>query len=166
MYRIGDLLDFFLAAMLIKTCWSVKPELPGHVKRAMIFYLFMDFLIGLIPILGDIADAVYKCNTKNFILLHKELLKRATQRGGNAALVYDLDAGPERVQNDEEVDNQYQMEATDGAPPLYTSTKKPRRPDQVYGPGHSGGRNGYFGGRGQVDLEAGEDSSPQQPLRH
>jgi hypothetical protein len=38
--------------------------------------LMIDFVIGLIPVLGDFADAIFKCNTRNNILLEKFLRER------------------------------------------------------------------------------------------
>lgn len=36
-----------------------------------------DFAIGLVPLLGDIADALYKANSRNTWLLEDYLVKRA-----------------------------------------------------------------------------------------
>ena len=44
----------------------------------MMFNLLIDFIIGLVPFLGDLADAVYKCNTRNAVILEKHL----RQKGG------------------------------------------------------------------------------------
>src|SRR5215475_1525635 len=38
--------------------------------------LAIDFGIGLIPVLGDIADAWFKCNTRNNMLLERYLRER------------------------------------------------------------------------------------------
>jgi hypothetical protein len=49
----------------------------------MIFNILIDFGIGLIPILGDIADALYRANTRNAWLLETYLVKKAeAQRHG------------------------------------------------------------------------------------
>jgi Domain of unknown function (DUF4112) len=42
----------------------------------MYLNLFIDFGIGLIPVLGDFADAWFKCNTRNNILLERYLRDR------------------------------------------------------------------------------------------
>jgi hypothetical protein len=39
----------------------------------MFFNVFIDFFIGAIPILGDLADAAFKANTRNVRLLEKRL---------------------------------------------------------------------------------------------
>jgi len=41
--------------------------------------LIIDFGIGLIPILGDFADAWFKCNTRNNILLERYLRERGAK---------------------------------------------------------------------------------------
>jgi hypothetical protein len=71
-------LDSLLALLLIRTCCAVG--LSSEIKRKMFFNLILDFVIGLVPLLGDIADAVYKCNTKNFTILEKELNRRGNER--------------------------------------------------------------------------------------
>jgi Domain of unknown function (DUF4112) len=158
-------LDFLLAYTLVKTCRSVKPGLPQHVKNAMYWNLVVDLVIGIVPFLGDIADAVYKCNTKNFVLLEKELDERAERRRRDAGITPNSAAGPESAQNYEASDG-HERDAPSGPPPRYTSTKKPRHPEQAYDPERSQGRGGYFGGRREVDLEAGEVVPAQQPSRH
>jgi len=37
----------------------------------------IDFGIGLIPILGDIGDAIFKANSRNYALLYEHLSKKA-----------------------------------------------------------------------------------------
>jgi Domain of unknown function (DUF4112) len=160
------MLDCMLAAMLIRTCCSVKPELPSSVKGKMYRNLAFDFLIGLVPLLGDIADAVYKCNTKNVILLEEELVKRAEKRRTGAGGVHDANPGQGFVEDYEASDNEYEIDGPEEAPPGYNSTRKPRRPDPTYDPRQSPGQGGYFGGRNEVDLEAGEAVPPQQSPRY
>jgi len=41
--------------------------------------LIIDFGIGLIPVLGDFADAWFKCNTRNNILLERYLRERGAK---------------------------------------------------------------------------------------
>lgn len=35
-----------------------------------------DFVIGLVPVLGDLADVWYKCNTRNNVILERYLRER------------------------------------------------------------------------------------------
>lgn len=130
----------------------------------MLMNLAFDFIIGLVPFLGDIADAIYKCNTKNYILLEKELVKRAIQRQGDAGIPNPA-AGSNSGQHFEESEDGYGTNAPSGPPPRYNSTQKPRRPDPAYDPHESESRGGYFGGRREVDLEAGGGILSQQSSR-
>lgn len=36
----------------------------------------IDFLVGLIPFVGDLVDAMFRCNTKNVALLEKHLKQK------------------------------------------------------------------------------------------
>lgn len=38
----------------------------------------LDFVIGAVPILGDVFDLVFKANNRNFALLRKDLAVRST----------------------------------------------------------------------------------------
>lgn len=57
--------------------------------------IFIDFVVGLIPFLGDLADVFFKCNTKNAILLEKVLTARAIKArealGKNNGRITNLD---------------------------------------------------------------------------
>ena len=111
--------------MVYRTCCSVKPELPSSVRTRMQFNIVVDFLIGLIPFVGDFVDAVYKCNTKNVVLLEKELRERGQKRlkGTPQANMADPSLADEfDYQNDDEV-----LNAQSGPPPRYTSQRDSRR---------------------------------------
>lgn len=126
--------------------------------------LVFDFIIGLVPFLGDIADAIYKCNTKNYLLLEKELIKRVIQRQEDAGIPIPpagLNSGQHYVESEES----YGTNAPSAPPPRYASTHKPRRPEPAHDPRESESRGGYFGGRREPDLEAGGGILSQQPSR-
>lgn len=42
----------------------------------MIFNIAIDFIVGLIPFLGDLLDAVFKANTRNVAALEEHLIKK------------------------------------------------------------------------------------------
>jgi Domain of unknown function (DUF4112) len=46
----------------------------------MYLNMLVDGLIGLVPLLGDVADGIYKCNTRNVSILEAELEKRGKER--------------------------------------------------------------------------------------
>ncbi|KIW64335.1 hypothetical protein PV04_09278 [Phialophora macrospora] len=122
---IGDFFDLLLALMVYRTCCSVEPGLPSSVKMRMQMNVMIDFVIGLIPFVGDLADAAYKCNTRNVILLEKELRARGHKRveGTPQANVADPSLPDEwDYQNDEAA-----LNAQNGPPPRYTSQRESRR---------------------------------------
>ena len=62
--------------MVVTTCNKVDGNLPSSIYAHMIFNVILDFVIGLVPFVGDFADAMYKCNTRNAVLLEKFLKDR------------------------------------------------------------------------------------------
>ncbi|KAF4584287.1 PH domain-containing protein [Ophiocordyceps camponoti-floridani] len=73
---IGDALDAFMALMVFKTCCQIDGGLPSSLKVQMILNVAFDFAIGLVPFLGDLADAVFKANTRNCLLLEQHLREK------------------------------------------------------------------------------------------
>jgi len=85
---IGDILDLLIALSIIRTCMEV--ELPKAIVTPpntrtfadtiqvaqMYTNLAIDFGVGLVPVVGDLADAWFKCNTRNNLLLEKFLRER------------------------------------------------------------------------------------------
>lgn len=55
-HSIGDVIDAFMAMMVLRTCQQVEGGLPSDVKAKMMFNIIVDFAVGLVPFLGDIAD--------------------------------------------------------------------------------------------------------------
>lgn len=73
---IGDVLDAFMAMMVFRTCGQVEGGLPNAVKAKMMFNIILDFGVGLVPFLGDIADALFRANTRNAVELEKFLREK------------------------------------------------------------------------------------------
>jgi hypothetical protein len=48
-----------MAIMVLRTCQQVEGGLPAEVTSKMYFNIILDFGIGLVPFLGDIADGGY-----------------------------------------------------------------------------------------------------------
>ncbi|KAI8643714.1 hypothetical protein BD408DRAFT_431188 [Parasitella parasitica] len=59
-------------------------ELPRSIKRRMLYHVSIDFLLGLIPILGILLDMLYRAHSKNARILRRFLYERARQ-GANKA---------------------------------------------------------------------------------
>jgi len=157
---IGDVLDLMLAYMVVKTCEQVRPPLPASVRAKMQMNLAIDFIIGIVPFIGDIADAFYKCNTRNAVLLENELRKRGEKRLRDANRLHEADPSLPEIY-DEASEEEF---VPDGPPPRYTSTKEPRRPDRTYDSRNNRSGGGWFGGRQEADLEA-QGAPPAQPPR-
>lgn len=67
----GDLVALALSLYLL---WiGHQAGLGWDKKLSMIKNIVLDFLIGGIPIIGDIADIFYKANTRNLAILKEEL---------------------------------------------------------------------------------------------
>ncbi|CAO3675717.1 unnamed protein product [Rhizopus stolonifer] len=71
---IGDFIGVLLALQLIYMATPL--DLPAEVIYKMMMNVVFDFVIGLVPLVGDVLDIMYKCNTKNAILLENFLLER------------------------------------------------------------------------------------------
>lgn len=168
----GDGMDAALAMMVARDCQNIDGGLPGQIYSRMLINIVFDFFIGLVPFLGDIADAVYKCNTRNAILLEKYLREKEANADKKRAR---REHDPQRHQRPvdlslpEEFDRYYDDMAPD--PPGYTQdpasesmplehgnhSPGPARPDPAHR-GKSPRRNKSRSGGGkqkQRDLEAG-----------
>ena len=65
-----------MAIIVLRTCQQVEGGLPVHVIMKMYINIFLDFGIGLIPIFGDLVDALFRANTRNAAVLEKYLQKK------------------------------------------------------------------------------------------
>lgn len=71
---IGDTLSTVLGLYLLHVGTQMKVSRIDMVRMA--FNIFIDFLIGLIPLLGDIFDVGYKANIRNLKILEKYAPKK------------------------------------------------------------------------------------------
>ncbi|ORZ05062.1 hypothetical protein BCR42DRAFT_443916 [Absidia repens] len=58
---------------------ACQADLPKALRRRMLYHISVDFLLGLIPILGILLDALYRAHSKNTKLLRKYLYQRARE---------------------------------------------------------------------------------------
>jgi hypothetical protein len=68
---IGDFLSLCLSGYILYI--GFKMRIPQTALFKMVRNLLFDFVIGSLPVLGDIADVIYKANFKNL-----EILKQYT----------------------------------------------------------------------------------------
>ncbi|KAG6005485.1 hypothetical protein E4U21_007879 [Claviceps maximensis] len=81
---IGDAIDGLMSLSVFRKCCKVDGGLPHSVKVRMMMNVALDFVIGLVP--G--AEAVYRGNTRNALLLEDYLREKAEQNlrdGGRQA---------------------------------------------------------------------------------
>ena len=165
----GDAIDAFMAMMVLRTCQQVEGGLPNAVKAKMLFNIVLDFGVGLIPILGDIADALFRANTRNAVVLEKFL----REKGAQNLKIQSGQRTPPLDPTDPEVFDQ-QVREEYGPPPQYTSGPTRQGTSQVHRGGNGQSENphqapipeqrgggGWFGGFGrknkQPDVERGEE---------
>lgn len=72
----GDAIDFAFSFKLIKNMRKVDGGLPNGILLMMAINILIDFFIGLIPIIGDLADAAMRANSRNVRLLEEHLDKK------------------------------------------------------------------------------------------
>jgi hypothetical protein len=90
-----------LALMVIRT--AAQANLPVTVLAHMLFNVGLDFLLGLVPFLGDLADMAYKANTRNAIVLEDYLRQRGRENLRKAGLPQQADPSLGEVEDDDEV---------------------------------------------------------------
>lgn len=68
---LGDFFSLLLSGYIVFIALMIG--LPSEKISKMIANVVMDFLVGLIPVLGDVADVFYKANKKNLVIIHEHL---------------------------------------------------------------------------------------------
>ena len=65
----------------------------------MYFNIILDFAVGLVPFVGDIADAAFRANTRNCWALEQYLKRKAeSERTGHANIVAEAEGLPAQPQ--------------------------------------------------------------------
>ena len=138
-----------LAMMVVSTCNKIEGQLPASIHALMIFNVILDFVIGLVPFVGDFADALYKCNTRNAVLLENFLKKRGEQNLQRRNKVNPHDNGSPDRTSDKGRSSEKRLQADI---PTQDSPARPQPARIQEGNTESRGR---FTGKRQLDLEAG-----------
>lgn len=149
--------------MVVRTCRNIDGGLPSHLWMYMMLNVVVDFLIGLVPFLGDIADALFKCNTRNAILLEKHLREkgaRALAKGDKQQRrVADPSAAEEfdRYEDGLLTDSSNRREQNASGARTNTRVTEPARPEPARTKKENRSSKGWFGGARQPegDLERG-----------
>ena len=68
---IGDTISLLISGYIVRRAHELGA--PPHLKARMLFNIFMDWLIGIVPFAGDIFDIGWKANRRNVDLLKKHM---------------------------------------------------------------------------------------------
>ena len=71
---VGDLSSAAIGGYILHA--ANKLGVPTVVMVRMLFNLVIDALIGIIPVVGDYLDVLYKANSKNVALVEQAVLNR------------------------------------------------------------------------------------------
>jgi len=142
----GDAIDGAMALETIRLCKKADDKnfkLAGSVQIIMLLWLVVDVLVGLVPFVGDLADASLKANSRICKELEKELDRAFKPKGRKTprpATVY------EEFSDDDLAGLRDSYEGDAGVQRPMESRKKSRQPDlemgQVHAPSRSGTRDG------------------------
>ncbi|PTB34804.1 uncharacterized protein TrAFT101_011190 [Trichoderma asperellum] len=132
----GDALDAFMAFMVYRTCCQVEGGLPTSVRIHMLINIILDFVVGLVPFLGDLADALFRANTRNAALLEEHLRqkgKKELRKSGQPIPTIDPSSAEEydRIQREDPPEYQSNPPSRRESPSQYNDRhyKEPRAPD-------------------------------------
>ena len=66
---LGDLLTALYAGVILVHAHRMR--VPRVIQARMFFNTFIDIVVGVIPLVGDVSDVFWKSNAKNFALLER-----------------------------------------------------------------------------------------------
>ena len=64
---IGDTIGLAISGYIYT--FAKKTGVPFYLRAKMLWNIFVDWLIGLVPFLGDLFDVAWKANTKNIKII-------------------------------------------------------------------------------------------------
>lgn len=71
---IGDSVSSLVSAALVFQVW--RKGVPAHIVMRMCGNIAMDFVLGSVPVVGDLFDVGWKANRRNIRLARKHLAKQ------------------------------------------------------------------------------------------
>lgn len=74
---VGDTASALVTGSLILR--SIQYGVPRDVVARMVANMFVDLLVGAIPVVGDVFDIVFKANTRNIALVRAYLAQEAAR---------------------------------------------------------------------------------------
>lgn len=90
-HSIGDICNVTFAFYIVRQCGKIEKGLSFKSYARMAVNIALYFLIGIPPLLGDLADSMIKFNTRNGKILEQDLLKRVRQRESQSRALAVLD---------------------------------------------------------------------------
>lgn len=73
---VGPIISTVWSAQLLWLCYTgLDDRFPLDLLLLFVLNIAIDFVLGLIPIVGDLVEVGYKCNSRNFLLLEKHLTR-------------------------------------------------------------------------------------------
>lgn len=155
-FSAGDVGDAALALMVINSCGEVEGGIPSHLRMKMMINLIIDFIVGLVPFLGDIVDGIFKANTRNAVILEKHLREKGAREQPKQKKQQDArgvqDTGGVDMSLPDEFDrNEHGVVDTN------SGMEMPTKPGRAQQPQGTRTEQGWFGGSNQriEDLERG-----------
>jgi hypothetical protein len=124
----GDILDALLSLMVVQTAKKVDGGLPSALLMRMYLLVLIDFVVGFVPFLGDIGDAIFKANARNAVYLEEHL----RQKGKKNLRASGVPA-PEVDPSDPNEFDRYQSASS---PPSYTATQPGSHGNMTQGSHH------------------------------
>lgn len=73
---VGDLICLYLSWTVFHEAQKIQGGLPVPLQAVLLGNICIDFLLGLIPIVGDIVGIAYKANSRNTLALEQYLRKK------------------------------------------------------------------------------------------
>lgn len=170
-YHENDELIHILSGMVINSAKKVEGGLDKSVESKMWLNVMIDFAIGLVPFLGDFADAFFRANTKNAVELERMLIKRRDKALADVEKAHQS-SRPGRPHDQQDLSAIHNADLPPRYEPAYQRNEDMRAEPTKPKPAKTatGGSRGWFGslgGRGEpgTDLERGDGVAPVQPPR-
>lgn len=91
----GDAIALLLSAYVVYVAYELG--VPRRVLFRMGLNILMDFLLGLLPVVGDLSDAAWKANKLNVQLLEEaydQLASRPPEHSAPDSVIIDIQAEP------------------------------------------------------------------------
>ncbi|KAK6455510.1 uncharacterized protein RJT20DRAFT_87717, partial [Scheffersomyces xylosifermentans] len=71
----GTIVSAYWSLELLQLARTLEDGFPLDLQILFLVNIVIDFLLGLIPIVGDLIEIGYKSNSRNYLLLEKHLIR-------------------------------------------------------------------------------------------